>query len=92
MIRFDKRDQYFTLDHPFVDEIGIYDATPEGIPSVIFFKGKRASKKLIEEFAFCANEYEPCYGYGPITVGIVEDFLAQYVTTKVDKYRGRSEA
>ena len=92
MIRFDQRLQHFTLDHPSVDEVCVYDATPEGIPSILFFKGMRCSATTIEEFAHVAHDYGFCKGYGPITVGAVEDFLERFITADAPKYRGRSEA
>ena len=89
MIEFGPRLQCFTLDHPSVDEVCVYDATPEGVPSILFFSGKRCSATTIEEFASVMHDYGFCKGYGPITVGIIEDFLSVHAVEKVEKHRGQ---
>lgn len=85
MIDTTRRDTYYDLTYPGIDEIGIYDPKTLTVPAVGFFTGKRMYTKIVEEF----KDY--AVWNLPNTSGLqfYRDVPTEKVETFLDKWRKR---
>jgi hypothetical protein len=72
------RVEFHRVDHPFVDEIGVYDVDGDIAASVIGFRGNRAVTEPILEFSDYAKAYSIMTAYGNVPLYVISAFVRDH--------------